>query len=197
MHIQKALEAAVGPANNLFLNAVDLDALAIKAVLVNEAAPAEPGQDFYGRPDGAYSMSALSLFQKAGVQVTSAHDLLPMGVYLTNAVKSPKTEAAIAQSQMAVSLPYLEAELALFPHLQVIMLMGDVAKKAFNLLAKKATGKNALPAVSTYKLRRSAIYYQGIRLMPSYIMTGGNLLIEKSKVTMITEDLAFMLAIIQ
>ena len=33
-------------------------------------------------------------------------------------------------------------------------------------------------------------------LIPSYIMTGGNLLIEKSKVNMITEDITTMLNII-
>ncbi len=32
--------------------------------------------------------------------------------------------------------------------------------------------------------------------MPSYIITGGNILIEKSKVKMITEDIAAMLKII-
>lgn len=77
------------------------------------------------------------------------------------------------------------------------MLMGDVAKKAFNMITKKATKKNAIPAVSTYKLRSSEIYYKGIRVMPSYIMTGGNILIEKSKVTMATEDIAAMLKIIK
>ena len=65
------------------------------------------------------------------------------------------------------------------------------------MISKKATGKNAIPAVSTYKLRNSEIYYKGIRVMPSYIMTGGNILIEKSKVTMATEDIAAMLTMIR
>ncbi len=65
------------------------------------------------------------------------------------------------------------------------------------MITKKATKKNAIPAVSTYKLRSSEIYYKGIRVMPSYIMTGGNILIEKSKVTMATEDIAAMLKIIK
>lgn len=77
------------------------------------------------------------------------------------------------------------------------MLMGDVAKKAFNMIAKKSAKKNVVPAVSTYKLRNSEIYYKGVRVMPSYIMTGGNILIEKSKVTMAAEDVAVMLEIIK
>ena len=77
------------------------------------------------------------------------------------------------------------------------MLMGDVAKKAFNMITKKSTKKNVIPAISTYKLRNKEIYYEGIRVMPSYIMTGGNILIEKSKAVMATEDIKAMLEIIK
>ena len=34
------------------------------------------------------------------------------------------------------------------------------------------TRKNAVPSISTYKLRSSEIFYKGIRIIPSYIMTG-------------------------
>lgn len=135
--------------------------------------------------------------QGAGTAVSSIQDILQLGIYITNAVKAPKTEYVIDKSSIENSLPYLEAELSLFPNIKVIMLMGDVAKKAFNMITKKATKKNAIPAVATYKLRSSEIYYKGIRVMPSYIMTGGNILIEKSKVTMATEDIAAMLKIIK
>lgn len=64
-----------------------------------------------------------------------------MGIYITNAVKTPKTEYAIARSTIEDSLPYLEKELALFPNKKVIMLMGDVAKKAFNMITKKSPRK--------------------------------------------------------
>ena len=77
------------------------------------------------------------------------------------------------------------------------MLMGDVAKKAFNMLTKKATRKNVVPAVATYKLRNSEIYYGNIRVLPSYIMTGKNILIEKSKFAMASEDIATMAHIIK
>lgn len=77
------------------------------------------------------------------------------------------------------------------------MLMGDVARKAFNLIWKKKTGRNALPAVSTYKLRKTPLYAENIRIFPSYIMTGRNLLIEKSKADMAAEDIRTMLEIIR
>ena len=65
-------------------------------------------------------------------------------------------------------MPYLEAELSLFPNIKVIMLMGDVAKKAFNMIAKKSTKKNVIPAVSTYKLRNSEIYPESVSLALNY-----------------------------
>ena len=197
MNIKQELEAKAGIANDVYLNNIEIDPLTVKAIMINEVVPADPAQDFYGSADADYLKTTIPLLQGAGAAVASIQDVLQMGIYITNAVKTPKTEYTIDKSSIEKSLPYLEAEIALFPNVKVIMLMGDVAKKAFNMITKKATKKNAVPAVSTYKLRNSEIFYQGIRVMPSYIMTGGNILIEKSKVTMATEDIAIMLEIIK
>ena len=197
MNIKKELETKAGIANDIYINNIDIDPLTIKAIMINEVVPSDPLQDFYGTPDADYLKTTIPLLQGAGTEVTSIQDILQMGIYITNAVKTPKTEYAIDKSSIENSLPYLEAELSLFPNIKVIMLMGDVAKKAFNMIAKKSTKKNVIPAVSTYKLRNSEIYYKDIRIMPSYIMTGGNILIEKSKVAMATEDIATMLKIIK
>lgn len=43
------------------------------------------------------------------------------------------------------SLPYLEAELSLFPNVKVIMLMGDVAKKAFSIADTRPTSHSHNP----------------------------------------------------
>ena len=197
MNIKKELEARAGIANGIYLNNIDIDPLTIKAIMINEVVPADPLQDFYGAPDADYLKTTIPLLQGAGAKVTSIQDILQKGIYITNAVKTPKADYVIDKRSIENSLPYLEAELSLFPNIKVIMLMGDVAKKAFNMITKKSTKKNVIPSVSTYKLRNSEIYYKGIRVMPSYIMTGGNILIEKSKVTMATEDIATMLEIIK
>ena len=197
MNIKKELEARAGIANGIYLNNIDIDPLTIQAIMINEVVPADPLQDFYGPPDADYLKTTIPLLQGVGAKVTSIQDILQKGIYITNAVKTPKADYVIDKRSIENSLPYLEAELSLFPNIKVIMLMGDVAKKAFNMITKKSTKKNAIPAVSTYKLRNSEIYYKGIRVMPSYIMTGGNILIEKSKVTMATEDIATMLEIIK
>ena len=197
MNIQNELEAKVGISNSIYLNNIEIEPLTIKAIMINEVVPSDALQDFYGVPDADYLKTTIPLFQGAGAEVKSIQDILQMGIYITNAVKTPKTKYAIEKNSIQDSLPYLEAELSLFPNVKVIMLMGDVAKKAFNMITKKATKKNVVPTVSTYKLRTTEIYYKGIRVMPSYIMTGGNILIEKSKVAMATEDIATMLEIIK
>ena len=120
-----------------------------------------------------------------------------LGIYITNAVKTPKSEYAVSKESIEESLPALEREIQLFPNLKVIMLMGDVAKKAFNIISKKESGKNAVPSISTYKLRNTEIFYKGIRIIPSYIMTGQNILIEKSKFEMASEDIALMYRLIK
>ena len=197
MNIQNELEAKVGITNSIYLNNIEIDPLTIKAIMINEVVPSDALQDFYGVPDADYLKTTIPLFQGAGAEVKSIQDILQMGIYITNAVKTPKTKYAIEKNSIQDSLTYLEAELSLFHNVKVIMLMGDVAKKAFNMITKKATKKNVVPTVSTYKLRTTEIYYKGIRVMPSYIMTGGNILIEKSKVAMATEDIATMLEIIK
>ena len=164
--------------------------------MINEVVPFDSDDDFYGKPDSAYMSTTIPLFLKAGIKVNSIQDILNLGIYITHAVKTPKSEYAVSKDSIEESLPYLEKELELFTNLKVVILMGDVAKKAFNLISKKATGKNAVPGISTYKLRNTEILHKGWRILPSYIMTGQNILIEKSKFKMASEDIALMYELI-
>lgn len=197
MNIKKELESLSGKIDRMQFSNVDIQPEKIRAVMINEVVPGDSEQDFYGGGRTAYLETTIPLFQKAGACADTINDIIDLGVYITNAVKVPKSEYAISREQIEKSLPFLEKELSLFPDLKVIMLMGDVAKKAFNLIGKKTSGKNTIPALSTYKMRSREFYYKGIRIMPSYIMTGQNILIEKSKFQMASEDIANMLEIIR
>lgn len=197
MNIKKELESLPFEKSNMQFCNVDVDPEKVRAIMINEVVPADPKQDFYGADDAAYLETTIPLFQKAGTHVNSISDILNLGIYITNAVKVPKTEYTVSKVLIEESLPFLEKELSLFPNVKVVMLMGDVAKKAFNMISKKTTRKNAVPGVSTYKLRNSEIFHAGIRIMPSYIMTGQNILIEKSKFEMAAEDISIMVKIIQ
>lgn len=197
MNIRHELETRFGTQPHIRLNDIDIDPAVIRAVMISEVVPADPRQDFYGSPDADYAATALALFRQAGVNAQSISDVLQMGVYITNAVKIPKTTYAIEKAAFDESLPYLEAELALFPNAQVIILCGDVAKKMYNQIARRSTKKSVIPSGATYKIRAAAHFHGSIRVIPSYIITGGNLLIEKSKCAMIAQDIAAMCGIIR
>ena len=197
MNIKSELQQLCGDTQNLRLNDVNIEPGTIRAIMINEVVPSCPEEDFYGKQDSAYMSTTIPLFRKAGIEVNSIQDILDHGIYITNAVKTPKSEYAVSKESIEDSLPYLEKELALFPNVKVIMLMGDVAKKAFNMICKKATKKNAVPSISTYKLRNTEIFYNGIRIMSSYIMTGQNILIEKSKFEMASKDIETMYRLIK
>ena len=196
MNIKKELEKINDTSKHFQFNDIDFDPLSIKSIMINEVVPADPYQDFYGQYDADYLKTTIPLFQKAGYNVSSIKDILDLGVYITNAVKIPKTEYTIPREVIEANLLFLEKEIALFPNVRVIMLMGDVSKKAFNMITKKITKKNVIPAMSTYKLRDSEFYFNDVRIIPSYIMTGANILIEKSKFQMASEDIQTMMKII-
>ena len=123
MNIKKELETKVGIASDIYLNDIDIDPLTIKAIMINEVVPSDPVQDFYGAPDADYLKTTIPLLQGAGTAVSSIQDILQLGIYITNAVKAPKTEYVIDKSSIENSLPYLEAELPLFHNIKVIKLI--------------------------------------------------------------------------
>lgn len=196
MNVKAELQQFSENTKKLTFNDVIVEPETIQAIMINEVVPIDSDDDFYGKLDSAYMSTTIPLFQKAGIDVNCIHDILNLGIYMTNAVKTPKSEYAVSTESILESLPALEREIQLFPNLKVIMLMGDVAKKAFNTISKKESGKNAVPSISTYKLRNTEIFYKGIRIIPSYIMTGQNILIEKSKFEMVAEDIATMYKLI-
>ena len=75
--------------------------------------------------------------------------------------------------------------------------MGNVAIKAMNQIAREQLGKMVIPNGSTYKIRMNLYYYRDTRLFPSYILTGKNFLIERSKRKMIVEDIIEALRLVR
>lgn len=176
----------------------ELDPESVKVVMISEVPPENPEDGFYSTaPEPDYIKSTLGLFSAAGVQVNSMRDILGMGIYVTTAVKSPKTEYTVDPGVIKAHLPILKAELLLFGNLKVIMLMGDVAKKAFNMIAKAETKKNVIPSDATCRIRHNEYFWDGIRVFPSYIMTGKNLLIEKFKRDCVADDIRRMMEVVK
>jgi len=176
---------------------IDVDPKQVSFVMISEASPPDPSDYYYSEGNPLFEKTTVQAFQDAGAQVKSMQDVLQMGVYLTTAVKCGKTDYGIQAGTIETCSHLLEAELALFPEVQVYLLMGDVAIKALNYIAKRQGAGRVIPAGSTYKIRGQAYHYRGRRAFPSYLQAGPSFFIEKSKRKMIAEDIAAALAIVK
>lgn len=185
-------------AESLQLPDCEIDPQNIKVVMINEVVPKNPSDWFYSEThDPENRRTAFGLFEGAGVPVKSMNDVFDLGIYITAALKTPKEGYTAAPAVISAQLPLLETELALFPNLKAIMLMGDVAKKAFNMITKARTKKNAIPSEATGRIRHNEYYWGDIRIFPTYIMTGKNLLIEPFKRDTVTDDIRRMMEVIK
>ncbi len=175
---------------------IQVDPGKISLVMISEVAPADPADDYYAPGDPLFQQTTVQAFNDAGADVASIQEILKLGVYLTTAVKCGKTGYGIRAATINECSYLLEKELALFPNLQVLMLMGDVAIKAVNAIARRAGQPRVIPAGSTYKIRGQAYHFRGMRAFPSYLQAGPSFFIEKSKRRMIAEDIAAALQLI-
>jgi hypothetical protein len=168
---------------------VDLNPGHISIVMISEAAPPNPDDYYYADGDPLFESTTVQAFRDAGANVGSIQDILWMGVYLTTCVKCGKISYGIRSGTIEACSRILEAELALFPAVKVFLLMGDVAIKGLNYIAKRQGEGRVIPAGSTYKIRGQAYLYRGAQVFPSYLQAGPSFFIEKSKRRMIAEDI--------
>jgi uracil-DNA glycosylase len=168
----------------------------VAIVLISEAPPADPADYYYAAGEPLFQQTTVQAFNDAGANVSSIRDVLNLGVYLTTAVKCGKTGYGIKVGTIKECSLILEQELALFPSVKAFMLMGDVAIKAVNYIAKRAGEDRVIPAGSTYKIRGQAYFFRDKRVFPSYLQAGPSFFIEKSKRKMIAEDIATALSLL-
>jgi hypothetical protein len=169
---------------------IELDPASIRLMLISETAPTNPSDYYYSSGDALFARTTLQAFQEAGLAAASIQDLLHKGIYLTTAVKCGKYDYAVATSTITHCTTLLEREIALFPNLKAILLMGDVAIKAINTIARRQGAPRVIPAGSIYKIRGGEFTFHRQRAFPSYLQAGSSYGIEKSKQRMIAEDIA-------
>jgi len=169
---------------------IELDPSGISIILISEASPVKVGDYYYSEGEPLFQQTTVQAFRDAGVDVTSIWDILNLGVYLTTAVKCAKSAYGIKASTIEACSSILEKELAFFPNVRAFLLMGDVAIKSINAVARRAGEPRVIPAGSTYKIRGEGYYFRGIRAFPSYLQAGPSFYIEKSKRKVIAEDIA-------
>jgi uracil-DNA glycosylase len=157
--------------------------------MISEVPAPSPKDYLYEEGAPLQAETTLTAFRDAGVDLSSMQALLDSGVYVTTALKCGKTGYGVSAKSIQNCSDLLEAELALFPKVEVFLLMGDVAIKALNCIARRQKGKRVIPPGSTYKIRKKEYTFQDKRVFPSYLQAGPAFFIEKSKRRMIEEDI--------
>jgi uracil-DNA glycosylase len=175
---------------NISIPDVDIDPASVSIVLISEAAPPNPVDGYYAADSALFAQTTLLAFKDAGFSAASIQELVAAGMYLTPAVKCGKTGYGIQTSTIEQCSYLLEQELDLFPNVKAYLLMGDVAIKAVNRIAKRAGQPRPIPAGSTYKIRGGEFFFRSARAFPSYLQAGPSFFIEKSKRQMIAQDIA-------
>ena len=164
---------------------VDVEPSKILVAVISEAPPSDPADYYYAPGEPLFARTTVQAFRDAGADVSSVDDILSLGVYLTTAVKCAKKGYGISTTTVKQCSEILERELALFPNLTAIALMGDVAIKSLNQIARRAKEGAVIPAGATYKIRSGQYSWRGRRVYPSYLQAGPAFFIEKSKRLMI------------
>ena len=179
---------------------IDIAPENVKLVLISEVAPQDPADYYYaaGAPQAGslFEQTTVLAFRDAGADVASLQDILDMGVYLTTAVKCAKTGYTLKAGTTKACSLLLQAELAPFANVKGYLLMGDVAIRAVNYIAKRSGEDRVVPAGSTYKIRGGDYRFRGIPAFPSYLQAGPSFFIEQSKRRMIAEDIAAALRLL-
>ena len=175
---------------------IDLDPDSISMVMISESTPENPDDYYYAAGDPLYQRNSVQAFNFGGLLDVTFQDLLDKGIYFTTAVKCCKTGYGIKAGTIKECSLILEKELGIFSDVKVYMLMGDIAIKSLNYIAKRNKEPRPVPAGSTYKIRGDKYNFRGSRVFPSYLQVGPSFGIEKSKQRMIGEDITRALDIL-
>jgi uracil-DNA glycosylase len=195
MRVDKCIQCIEFPCQdvkheNYIVPDIDVVPEEISIILISEAAPPDGSDYYYAAGDPLFQQTTVQAFNDAGADVASMKEILDLGVYLTTAVKCGKTGYGIRAATIKECARILQQELDLFPNVKVLLLMGDVAIRSINYIAKSIGEDRVIPAGSTYKIRGHDYYFRGLRAFPSYLQAGPSFFIEKSKRRMIAEDIA-------
>jgi hypothetical protein len=157
--------------------------------MISAAPPADAAEAVANYEDPALFAETISAFRAAGYDVSSAADIRSLGVYVTTAVKCPKIGFGLKAETIANCSRLLEAELAMFPNVKAILLMGNSAIKAINEIAVRQLGAPAIPTGSAYKVKGHEYYLGEVSLFPSYPASGRNLSVEGDRTEVIAVDI--------
>jgi hypothetical protein len=160
----------------------------IRVIMISAAPPGDVS-DVTDYDDPIVRREIIDAFRDAGYDVSSIEDIRRLGVYVTTAVKCPKLGFGLRPDTVANCSKLLESELAMFPNVRAILLMGNTAIKAINEIARRRFGEQVIPTGSAYAVKGHEYLFGEIRLFPSYPASGRNLSVEGDRHEIIAIDI--------
>ena len=160
----------------------------IRVIMVS-AAPPSAAADATKQEDPFARAETVEAFRSAGFNVRDHEDIRRLGVYVTTAVKCPKVGFGLRPETVEACSRLLEEELAMFPNIKSILLMGNTAIRAINAIAVRQLGAPAVPTGSAYKVKGHDYQFGEISLFPSYPETGRNLSLDGNQQDVIAVDI--------
>ncbi len=161
----------------------------VRVVMISAAPPEDSSEKVADCDDPVVRAETIAAFQAAGYDVSSVEDVRTLGVYVTTAIKCPKIGFGLKPETIANCSIILESELAMFPNIKAILLMGNSAIKAINEIAIRQTGEPAIPAGPAYKVKGHEYHLGEISLFPSYPASGRNVSAESDSTEIIAVDI--------
>ena len=160
----------------------------IRVIMISAAPPFDNGVN--QAPEDPFARTeTLEAFRSAGFDVHSHEDIRRLGVYVTTAVKCPKIGFGLKSETVEACSRLLEAEMAMFPNIKSILLMGNTAIRAVNAIAVRQSGAPVIPTGSAYKVKGHEYQFGEISLFPSYPESGRNLSVEGNQQDVIAVDI--------
>ncbi len=143
-----------------------------------------------------FESNLIYAFFETGIKIGTINNLGKLGIKIVYVFDNKLNGGKLNAKTVEKNSLELEKKLKKIKDTEVIILMGDTAIKAINYVGKRRLGQKVIPSGSTYKIRNGQYYLGKIRLLPSYLPTGRNFVIEKSKQKMVIEDLKLAISLV-
>jgi hypothetical protein len=159
--------------------------------MLTDTLPEEPHEHYiYSDPANVAWQNTRSLFAEAGVTVRSYQDLLDQGVLMDPCLDLIRP-GRISPWHIRYGAVRISEWLTRLPQLRAIGLMGDVAIRCFNEMARPrwASARRLLPGDANYRMQGNRFFLGRIEVFPTYLHTSATFPLERAKQKALADDM--------
>lgn len=163
----------------------------IRVLMVTDAYPEDDRSHYvHSDPCTVAWQNTQRIFAEAGVGVSSFQGLLDRGVLMEPCLEFVKP-ARISPWHIRSGAVRIAEWIGGLPNLRAVALMGDVAIRCFNEMARPrlASGRRLIPADYTYRVRGDQYLLGPLQIFPTYLHTCESFNGERAKQRALAADM--------